>query len=289
MTTNTRNRARKLSWLLVLALVLGAADDGFADKKNKDGKKKKKKAEEEEAAETTDQGGKGDAPSASNQPPKIVKDVETRLLAYDTAAARTLLTNSSTDSSVFVKIADGRVSEQEADYTKAINLLSAAASEASSDPAPLVFLGEAYLRTGNAGSANDAFARAEQRARAILANSPSDSQALYNLGVAQQRQKRFDEAITTLEKARGTSPRDPLVLYQLGATHAFKRNWQGAIDVLTQAIDLNPGIAYAYYYRGLSAGEAGRKDLLVNDLDRFVAMAPNAPEAEQARRLLGGL
>jgi hypothetical protein len=33
----------------------------------------------------------------------------------------------------------------------------------------------------------------------------------------------------------------------------------------------------------------GRKDLLVNDLDRFLAMAPDAPEAPQVKRILGGL
>jgi tetratricopeptide (TPR) repeat protein len=279
--TTYRNRARTLSWLLVLALFLGAAEDGFADKK-KDGKKKKKNKDQEETSESVE-------PSPAKQPPKVVKDVETRLLAYDTATARTLLTNASSDPSVYLKVADGRVSEQEANYTKAISLLTAASSEASSDPAPLVYLGEAYLRTANTAAASDAFARAEQRARAILASSPSDPAALYSLGVSQQRQKRYDEAIATLEKARADSPRDALVLYQLGATRAFKRDWPSAIDTLTQAIDLNPGIAYAYYYRGLAAGEAGRKDLLVNDLDRFLAMAPNAPEAEQARRLLGGL
>jgi hypothetical protein len=59
--------------------------------------------------------------------------------------------------------------------------------------------------------------------------------------------------------------------------------------MLTEAIGLNAGMAYAYYYRGLSAGEIGRKDLMVNDLDRFLAMAPNAPEAPQVKRILGGL
>ena len=224
-----------------------------------------------------------------SEPPKFVKDVESRLLAYDTATARTMLAGASSDSSVHRKIAEGRVLDQEAQHTQAISLLSAASDEASADPTPLVYLGEAYQRANNTGSANDAFSRAEQRARAILSSSPSDPRALYFLGVAQQRQKRFGEAIATLEKARGISPRDALVVYQLGATHAFQRDWPKAIDTLTQAIDLNPGIAYAYYYRGLAAGEAGRKDLLVNDLDRFLAMAPNAPEAEQVRRLLSGV
>jgi len=49
---------------------------------------------------------------------------------------------------------------------------------------------------------------------------------------------------------------------------------------------MESGLAYAYYYRGLAAEKLGRKDLLINDLDRFLALAPNAPEAAQARALL---
>ncbi len=291
MTTH-RNRARNLSWLLVLALFLGAAGDIFAHEENDDGKKKKKKKNKQESSEVEETPAPK-APTESKSPakemPRVAKDVETRLLAYDTTAARTLLAGQSIDSDAYLQAADGRVATQENNYSKAVTQLSAAADAMSADPSPLIYLGEAHLRSGNTGSANDAFARAEQRARTVLAGSPSDPQGLYSLGVAQQRQKRFGEATATLEKARSVSPRDALVLFQLGATHAFQRQWPQAIDALNQAIELNPGIAYAYYYRGLSAGEVGRKDLLVNDLDRFLAMAPNAPEAEQARRLLGGL
>ena len=58
--TDYRNRARNLSWLLVLALFLGSADDGFAGKKkNKDGKKKKNKAKQE-SSESADAGAADD-------------------------------------------------------------------------------------------------------------------------------------------------------------------------------------------------------------------------------------
>lgn len=279
-----RRRIHTLTWLLALALLLGAADEGLAGRKKKDkGKKKKNKQDSAQQAEESQ------TPASKDAPPKVVQEIDTRLKAYDTAAARGLLVGASTDSSVHLKVAEGRVLEQEAKYADAIQRLSTAATEASSDPAPLVFLGEAYLRTDNAASANDAFARAEQRARAILAEAPADAEALYHLGVAQQRQKKFTEALATLDKARAESPRDAMIHYQIGATQAFQRNWTAAIDALTRAIEIDPGIAYAYYYRGLAAGQAGRKDLLVNDLDRFLAMAPNAPEAEQARRLLGGI
>jgi regulator of sirC expression with transglutaminase-like and TPR domain len=44
----------------------------------------------------------------------------------------------------------------------------------------------------------------------------------------------------------------------------------------------------AYYYRGLAYDKLGRKDLMVLDLDRFVKLAPGAPESERARAVLAG-
>ena len=64
------------------------------------------------------------------------------------------------------------------------------------------------------------------------------------------------------------------------------RDWGPAVDSLTAALDGNANIAYAYYYRALAADKIDRKDLLINDLQRFLALAPNAPDAPRARRLL---
>ena len=61
---------------------------------------------------------------------------------------------------------------------------------------------------------------------------------------------------------------------------------QAAFDSLSQAIDLYSGYAYAYYYRALAADKIGKKDITVNDLDRFLRLAPNAPEAPKAERIL---
>ncbi|MGH9363252.1 MAG: tetratricopeptide repeat protein, partial [Thermoanaerobaculia bacterium] len=59
-----------------------------------------------------------------------------------------------------------------------------------------------------------------------------------------------------------------------------------AVEQLDRAIAMDSGLAYAYYYRGLAAEKLGRKDLLINDLERFLALAPNAPEAERAKAIL---
>jgi regulator of sirC expression with transglutaminase-like and TPR domain len=76
------------------------------------------------------------------------------------------------------------------------------------------------------------------------------------------------------------------MLYQMGATRYLQQRWQDAVDLTTQALERNQRLAYGYWVRGNAAGQVDRKDLLVNDLRRFVELAPNAPEAERARRIL---
>lgn len=247
------------------------------------GKKKNKKKKKKQAAPTTQV---EQAPAARQGPSKAVQAAFDHLRAYETGKARTAL-ESVPDDNVYAMTALGLVLEQEKDYGAASAKLRQAADRYAADPAPVFYLGETHIHTRDMAAADDAFAQAETRARAALAANPDDVEALYYLGASQQRQRRYDDAIATLEKARKADPDNAMVVYQLGATRAFQEQWQKAHDLLTEAIDIDSGIAYAYYYRGLAAGKMGRKDLLINDLDRFLAMAPSAPEADNAKKIRG--
>jgi regulator of sirC expression with transglutaminase-like and TPR domain len=100
------------------------------------------------------------------------------------------------------------------------------------------------------------------------------------------RLRQFDEAAGALEKAKNADGGNALIPYQLGLTRSFQKQWQPAFDQLSRALEMDPGLAYGYYYRGLAAQELNRNDVLVNDMSRFVELAPNAPEAERARAIL---
>ncbi len=214
------------------------------------------------------------------------RETEKHLLAYDTDAARRVLESLADATDPWIATARGRVLTQDGDYEAAAAELTKAAEADSGNPAPVFYLGEALAYAEQRESADGAYARAESRARRLLEAAPENPEALYFLGVAQQRQKRLGESAATLEQARSLRPEDPLISLQLGTTRFYQQQWQQAFDLLTAALDKNSGIAYAYYYRGLAAGKLNRKDLLYNDLDRFVKMAPNAPEAANAKRIL---
>jgi tetratricopeptide (TPR) repeat protein len=259
--------------VLCLALLPAQLEAG---KKKKKKKKKKKAAQVEETV----------APSIAPPPPEVVK-ANRHLAAYDTGGAKAALEPLRNDRSPAVLVARARVLEQERNYDGAVTLLGEAASLDPADPAPLVYLGETYLHARQQTPADDAFVRAEGRAQDLVQAAPESTAALYLLAVAQQGQRKYEQALATLERARKTDPGNALIVYRMGATRAFQERWQPALDLLTEAINMDSGIAYAYYVRGLAASKLGRKDLMINDMDRFLAMAPSAPEASTAQMLRG--
>lgn len=221
------------------------------------------------------------APVAQQSPPPGLEAVEGRLWRFQTSEARSTVQKFSdqADKNAYVAMAMGRVLEQEKKYGEAEGQLRKATELAANDPAPFVYLGETYLRQRKDGEASNAFRKAVD-----LARSKSGSDSAYYLGLAQQRLKQYDEAISTLQGARAPEP--ALIPYQIGVTQAFKENWSAAAEQLNRAIEMDSGLAYAYYYRALAQEKLGRKDLLVNDMERFLAIAPNAPEADRAKAIL---
>lgn len=219
-------------------------------------------------------------------PSKAVVKANKLLVEYSTAKARTALEPEMEDPSVFALTAMGRVLTQEQSYDEAIADLERAKAMTKSDPDPALYLGEALLLAEREGEAKSAFRDAAKRATKLLEKDPENGLAHYQLGVALQRQKKYGDAMASLEEARRLEPKDPMVVYQMGLTRAFQQNWKPAFDLLSEAITMDSKIAYAYYYRAMAAQKVGRGDLLVNDLHRFLDLAPNAPDAERARKIL---
>lgn len=272
---------------LAIVLVLTLAVDADAGKKKRKKKNKKRKAAQTEAvADSSPRPAALPTAALGSEFSKVLGKADNFLLAYETSQAAAALASVENERDPAVLVARARVFEQSKEYDRAVGVLEEAAALAPTSPEPLIHLGETLLHSDRMGAAADAFARAEARARQVLDANPDDVAALYFLGVAQQRQHRFVDAAETLLMVRSKEPRNAKAAYQLGATLAFGEDWNGAIATLDDAIALDSGIAYAYYYRGLAAGKLDRKDLLVNDLDRFLAMAPEAPEAPRARKIL---
>lgn len=246
-------------------------------------KKKPPKGNQGSGGQGGNQQGGDQKPPAQEPAPPEVRAVDRKLWEYKTGEARSTVESvaGKADTNGAVSVALGRVLEQEKKYGEAAARLRKATELSPSDPAAFVYLGETLLRDRKGGEADAAFRKAEELGRA---QGGKDGE--YFRGVALQRLRRFDEAVDALERARGADGGDPLIPYQIGVTRAFQEQWQPALDQLTRAIEMDSGLAYSYYYRGLAAEKLGRKDLLVNDMERFLALAPSAPEAERAKAVL---
>jgi tetratricopeptide (TPR) repeat protein len=226
-----------------------------------------------------EQQGSTEAPASA---PPAVGEVDRLLAEYKTGEARSAIAplSGQADSNPYVSMALGRVLDQEKKYADAATRLRKAAELAPADPAPQVYLGEALLRARKNGEADTAFRKAAELAQG------KGGDGLYYLGVAQQRLKQYDQAVETLESARAQAPSNAMIPLQIGVTRAFQEQWNPAVEQLSRAVEMNSGLAYAYYYRGLSYDKLNRKDLLVKDMERFLALAPDAPEADRARAVL---
>ena len=209
-----------------------------------------------------------------------LREVDQKILEHNAAQARSALAGAG-GSEAERLAAEGRILGLEKKYGEAEAKLRRAAEVAGADPAVWNHLGEVLERAGNGAGARDAFQRAADLARQRVEGGGAD--AHYQLGRALAGLRSFDGAVEHLRQAQAGAP---LATYQLGVTRAAQESWQEAVDLLTQAIGANSGIAYAYYYRGLAASKVGRKDLLINDLGRFLQLAPDAPEAPRVRRML---
>jgi tetratricopeptide (TPR) repeat protein len=211
------------------------------------------------------------------------RDVDQKILEYNVPQAREALAKAG-GSEAERLAAEGRILALEKKYPEAEGKLRKATELRADDPATWNYLGELRERAGNAGGAREAFQKASDLARQRVEGGGASADDHFQLGRALQGLRSFDAAAEHLRHAQQGGA--PLATYQLGVARATQESWQEAVDLLGQAIQANSGIAYAYYYRGLAASKIGRKDLLINDLDRFLKLAPNAPEADRVRRML---
>jgi len=75
--------------------------------------------------------------------------------------------------------------------------------------------------------------------------------------------------------------------YQVqGAAHAFRQDFKGAVTSLERAVAIDPSNAYAHYQLGLSQYRLKRYDRTIIHFEKFLQLAPNAPEAGQVRSIL---
>ena len=106
--------------------------------------------------------------------------------------------------------------------------LVAAATLAQSPPEPTVAAGLARLQAQDP-------AGAARILEAVTAREPTNARAWRTLGVAYQRGRELDKALTAYRKALDIEPASPVTLYNIGTLHALRKDADTAFDWLGKA------------------------------------------------------
>jgi len=210
------------------------------------------------------------------------------LMAWQPEAARqTLEAKQATEGGTpTFKAAWGMLRAQEGKFDEALTNLNAAIAAAPKDPLPEFLKGEVLYAQKKMNDAKGAWQRAHDKAKTQLIADPQDKRARFLQGAALVRLRKPADARTVLEPLLAAGFDVPLVRFQIGLSHAVGNSWQAAKEEFDKVLTADPNYAYAYYYRALAWKEVKKGAEMTLDLDRFVHLAPNAPEAEYARSLL---
>jgi tetratricopeptide (TPR) repeat protein len=134
-----------------------------------------------------------------------------------------------------------------------------------------------------------AWRSSKQRAKALVNEDPKDARAQFYLGASLVQLKEPGNARKALKKAERAGWDKPMVDFQTGLSYLLQDNWKAAKDSFDDVHELDPRYAHLFFYRGLAWDKLGRKDEMLKDFNQFVALAPNAPEANTARAILSAM
>lgn len=168
----------------------------------------------------------------------------------------------------------------------ALDLLQDAAEQSGSDPAPRYYRGEVLFWKQNWDGADSAWKTAFNKAKKLASSHEDDARAHFYKGAAAVRLKKFSQAREALDTALDLGFDRDRVLFQRGLSFTLEEQWAPARDAFNELEEAAPRFAHLYFYRGIAWSKLGHKDKMLIDMDQFIKLAPDAPEADTARSFL---
>lgn len=211
-----------------------------------------------------------------------------RLSAWNLGESRTALDEKRDafgDTAAY-KTALGLLEAGNGEFDKAVKTLETASKADANDPAPEFYRGLVLYWKKDANGSRAAWQKANTSAKNLVAKEEKNARAHFYLGASQVYLKQYGPARTSLDKARANGFDETMVNYYTGLSWAFEQNWQKAKESLDRVLAKDERFAYAYFYRGMVWEKLGRKDNMLVDMDQFVKLAPDAPDAGKAKAIL---
>lgn len=169
---------------------------------------------------------------------------------------------------------------------KGIKSLTQMTKKKSVDAVATYYRGEVLYQQSKRKEAGAAWQTAAGRAGELVAADPKDATAQFYLGASLVRAKEFGKARKALQKAKRGGFDPAMVHHQVGLSYLFSKKWEKARHEFDKGLEVDPRYAPMYFWRAMAWDKIGRKDNMLNDLDQYVKLAPQAPDAGKARALL---
>ena len=122
----------------------------------------------------------------------------------------------------------------------------------------------------------DNYAEAEQVYFKVLEDVPDSPAGYVNLAIAQARQRKFDQAIRTLNMGIARIPDSEILLVRLGHTHLVTGRSREAFDTMNKVLSLNPRNVDALTVCAGILDTEGRKEEARAYYDRALAVEPES-------------
>ena len=185
-----------------------------------------------------------------------------------------------------VMMATFAIGQDEETLAKAFAILDKQAKKNPKDPVSEFYRGEVLYWKREPDKAKAAWKNAHDRAKAQVSKNPKDARAQFYVGASMVRQENAVDARKALKKAAKHGFDQPMVDFQIGLSYLIEENWEAAKNSFDAVHELDPRYAHLYFYRGIAWDKLGHKANSLVDLDQFVKLAPNSPQAKTARALL---
>jgi tetratricopeptide (TPR) repeat protein len=145
-------------------------------------------------------------------------------------------------------------------------------------PEDLFLAAQILIKQGRHDDARAEFERMKQSGDPVWASIAESA-----LGVlADDNQRALDAA----NRAVAEAPDRFFAQYQLGLAKARFEDWAGCAEAFGRAAEIDPEFAYAHYYAGLSYSRIRRADKTSEHFERFLKLAPDAPERAAVESLM---
>lgn len=169
---------------------------------------------------------------------------------------------------------------------KGIKSLTQMTKKTSVDAVATYYSGEVLYQQSKREEAHAAWQTAAEDAAVLVAADPKDATAQFYLGASLVRTKEFGTARKALREAKRGGFDPAMVHHQVGLSYLYDKQWEKARREFDKGLEIDPRYAPMYFWRAMAWDKIGRKDNMLIDLDQYVKLAPNAPDAGKARALI---